>query len=262
MVWRYRPQCRTQRPSSGQFRKFNRSFLVIISVSKNVLVFSYKGLRSSLRLVLQQLQAPWTSWHLLRRPWILSGILRIFAMQDLWVSFLCHSLIEMKFIFFFFFFISVANWGYHRQGSCQAGLGATITPVRRLPLSFFDKIFWEKRKKLLISSISSPTPVRVWSLKRNFLFFYFPSAQEKKRRLFVHTQKPIEVQRIWLIPPYCIQEFKYFFFFVRAFASERIFLGGNGGSSRLLYHRYMLMCLFRLTAVVFYMLAMTDVSIY
>ncbi len=43
---------------------------------------------------------------------------------------------------------------------------------------------------------------------------------------------------------------------------KEFFLGGNGGSSRLLYHRYMLMCLFRLAAVVFYVLAMTDVSIY
>lgn len=25
---------------------------------------------------------------------------------------------------------STANWGYHRQGSCQAGLGAAISPVQ------------------------------------------------------------------------------------------------------------------------------------
>lgn len=41
---------------------------------------------------------------------------------------------------FYFYCFCVANWGYHRQGSCQAGLGATITPVRRLK-SLFSFLF-------------------------------------------------------------------------------------------------------------------------
>ena len=32
-------------------------------------------------------------------------------------------------ILIYFFWSAAAHWGYHRQGSCQAGLGASITPV-------------------------------------------------------------------------------------------------------------------------------------
>ena len=35
-------------------------------------------------------------------------------------------------IFIFFFPIKKGKWGYHRQGSCQAGLGADIAEVSKM----------------------------------------------------------------------------------------------------------------------------------
>ena len=31
------------------------------------------------------------------------------------------------------------KWGYHRQGSCQAGLGAAVAKVRHVGLSLISK---------------------------------------------------------------------------------------------------------------------------
>lgn len=106
-------------------------------------------------------------------------------------SFLCHSLIEMKFICSFFHFCS--QLGIPSSGFVSSRTGSHYHTGTTTSISFSTKYFERKEKKLLISSISSRLRLGFGLLKETFFFLFSIRPRKKGVCLSSNAQKPIEV---------------------------------------------------------------------
>ena len=68
----------------------------------------------------------------------------------------------------------LAKWGYHRQGSCQIGLGADVDPAgRRLFLGAVGSWYWQGKLIFLIVLFHSCDSIHVIRCEYLHLFTFF-----------------------------------------------------------------------------------------